>query len=299
MLIVVAGMEGALPSVVAGLLDKPVIAVPTSVGYGRAFGGIAALLGMLNSCASGVTVVNIDNGFGAAFAATLINRVGNRARRGRDGEAKLNHQRPRAARDQDGRTRLAGWVELPVELDPAAVSHRAGQDRELLETHIRNAQRIVESSTHLRGAFMKLIQMLSMRAGSPARRGARRAQGDAIERAADELFDHLGSDSHARSANGPSRSSRSSTRPRSPPPRSARCIARPRATAREVAVKVQYPGVEETVEQDLRNLKMLLRTLQAIGRDVMRQKIECNAVYKELEAATARRARLRDARRAT
>ena len=75
-LIVVAGMEGALPSVVAGLLDKPVIAVPTSVGYGTAFGGITALLGMLNACASGVTVVNIDNGFGAALAATLINRTG-------------------------------------------------------------------------------------------------------------------------------------------------------------------------------------------------------------------------------
>jgi NCAIR mutase (PurE)-related protein len=74
--LMVAGMEGALPSVVAGLMDKPVIAVPTSVGYGASFGGIAALLGMLNSCASGVTVVNIDNGFGAAFAATLINRVG-------------------------------------------------------------------------------------------------------------------------------------------------------------------------------------------------------------------------------
>jgi NCAIR mutase (PurE)-related protein len=75
-LIVVAGMEGALPSVVAGLLDKPVIAVPTSVGYGTALGGFAALFGMLNSCASGISVVNIDNGFGAAFAATLINRVG-------------------------------------------------------------------------------------------------------------------------------------------------------------------------------------------------------------------------------
>jgi pyridinium-3,5-biscarboxylic acid mononucleotide synthase len=75
-LIVVAGMEGALPSVVAGLTDKPVIAVPTSVGYGSAFGGVAALLGMLNACASGITVVNIDNGFGAALAATLINRVG-------------------------------------------------------------------------------------------------------------------------------------------------------------------------------------------------------------------------------
>ena len=74
--IVVAGMEGALPSVVGGLVSVPVIAVPTSVGYGAAFGGVAALLGMLNSCASGVTVVNIDNGFGAAFAASRINRLG-------------------------------------------------------------------------------------------------------------------------------------------------------------------------------------------------------------------------------
>jgi NCAIR mutase (PurE)-related protein len=73
-LIVVAGMEGALPSVVGGLVSRPVIAVPTSVGYGASFGGIAALLGMLNSCASGVTVVNIDNGFGAAYAASLMNR---------------------------------------------------------------------------------------------------------------------------------------------------------------------------------------------------------------------------------
>ena len=74
-LIVVAGMEGALPSVVAGLIAKPVIAVPTSIGYGASFHGLSALLGMLNSCAAGVTVVNIDNGFGAGFAASLINRV--------------------------------------------------------------------------------------------------------------------------------------------------------------------------------------------------------------------------------
>jgi pyridinium-3,5-biscarboxylic acid mononucleotide synthase len=74
-LIVVAGMEGALPSVVGGLTRMPVVAVPTSVGYGAAFGGIAALLGMLNSCASGITVVNIDNGFGAACAATRILRL--------------------------------------------------------------------------------------------------------------------------------------------------------------------------------------------------------------------------------
>ena len=74
-LIVVAGMEGALPSVVGGLVDKPVIAVPTSVGYGASLGGLAALLGMLTSCASNVSVVNIDNGFGAAHVASLINRV--------------------------------------------------------------------------------------------------------------------------------------------------------------------------------------------------------------------------------
>jgi NCAIR mutase (PurE)-related protein len=72
--VVVAGMEGALPSVVGGLVKVPVIAVPTSIGYGASFGGVAALLGMLNSCASNVTVVNIDNGFGAGFTASLINR---------------------------------------------------------------------------------------------------------------------------------------------------------------------------------------------------------------------------------
>lgn len=74
-LVVVAGMEGALPSVVAGLVARPVIAVPTSVGYGASFGGVAALLGMLNSCGSGVTVVNIDNGFGAGYAASQINSL--------------------------------------------------------------------------------------------------------------------------------------------------------------------------------------------------------------------------------
>jgi NCAIR mutase (PurE)-related protein len=74
-LVVVAGMEGALPSVVAGLTDRPIIAVPTSVGYGTSFGGLTALLAMLNSCATGLSVVNIDNGFGAATQATLINRL--------------------------------------------------------------------------------------------------------------------------------------------------------------------------------------------------------------------------------
>ncbi len=74
-LIVVAGMEGALPSVVGGLVNRPVIAVPTSVGYGASFNGLSALLGMLNSCAAGITVVNIDNGFGAGFAASKINQL--------------------------------------------------------------------------------------------------------------------------------------------------------------------------------------------------------------------------------
>ncbi|RKX32299.1 MAG: nickel pincer cofactor biosynthesis protein LarB [Verrucomicrobia bacterium] len=74
-LVVVAGMEGALPSVVGGLVDRPVIAVPTSVGYGASLQGLAALLGMLNSCVAGVTVVNIDNGFGAGVAAAMINRL--------------------------------------------------------------------------------------------------------------------------------------------------------------------------------------------------------------------------------
>ena len=75
-IIVVAGMEGALASVVGGLVDKPVVAVPTSIGYGASFGGLAALLTMLNSCASGVGVVNIDNGFGAGYLASQINKLG-------------------------------------------------------------------------------------------------------------------------------------------------------------------------------------------------------------------------------
>lgn len=78
-IIAVAGMEGALPSVVGGLVSCPVIAVPTSVGYGASFGGVTALLAMLNSCASGISVVNIDNGFGAAYQASLINHLGGKA----------------------------------------------------------------------------------------------------------------------------------------------------------------------------------------------------------------------------
>jgi NCAIR mutase (PurE)-related protein len=90
--VVVAGMEGALASVVGGLTDRPVIAVPTSVGYGASFGGIAPLLSMLNSCAAGVTVVNIDNGFGAGYAAGVIARQTRGRRAARPGAA------PRAAR---------------------------------------------------------------------------------------------------------------------------------------------------------------------------------------------------------
>ena len=87
-LVVVAGMEGALPSVVGGLVDRPVIAVPTSVGYGASFGGIAALLAMLNSCAAGIAVVNIDNGFGAGYLAAMINRPERSAEKTRRVESK-------------------------------------------------------------------------------------------------------------------------------------------------------------------------------------------------------------------
>ena len=91
--ICIAGMEGALPSVVGGLVAAPVIAVPTSVGYGAAFGGLAALLGMLTSCSAGVVVVNIDNGFGAAYAASMINRRagGDGTRRESNGRVEADH----------------------------------------------------------------------------------------------------------------------------------------------------------------------------------------------------------------
>jgi predicted unusual protein kinase regulating ubiquinone biosynthesis (AarF/ABC1/UbiB family) len=159
---------------------------------------------------------------------------------------------------------------------------RSDQDRELLETHIRNAQRIVESSTHLRGAFMKLIQMLSMRQDllpGEALDVLKATQSSVppmnystisdqirreIGKRPEQLFAKFDQTAFAAASLG--QVHRATTR-----------------EGREVAVKVQYPGVEKTVEQDLGNLKMLLMTLQAIGRDVMRQKIDCNAVYKELE----------------
>jgi NCAIR mutase (PurE)-related protein len=96
-LVVVAGMDGVLPSVVGGLVDKPVIAVPTSIGYGASFGGIAALLTMLNSCAAGIAVVNIDNGFGAGVLAHRINGLAERADRDRD----RDRGEQRADRDSD------------------------------------------------------------------------------------------------------------------------------------------------------------------------------------------------------
>lgn len=156
------------------------------------------------------------------------------------------------------------------------------QERELLETHIRNAQRIVESSTHLRGAFMKLIQMLSMRQDllpGEALDVLKATQSSVppmnysiisdqirreIGKRPEQIFAKFDQTAFAAASLG--QVHRATTR-----------------DGREVAVKVQYPGVEKTVEQDLGNLKMLLMTLQAIGRDVMRQKIDCNAVYKELE----------------
>jgi hypothetical protein len=88
-IIAVAGMEGALPSVIGGLVDVPVIAVPTSVGYGASFGGVTALLAMLNSCASGVSVVNIDNGFGAAYQADMINKLASRGKTRADSSGAL------------------------------------------------------------------------------------------------------------------------------------------------------------------------------------------------------------------
>lgn len=93
-ILVVAGMEGALASVVGGLVDVPVIAVPTSVGYGASFGGVAALLTMLNSCASGVTVVNIDNGFGAAYTAALITRLPRRKTQAADSRRRQSEASP-------------------------------------------------------------------------------------------------------------------------------------------------------------------------------------------------------------
>ncbi|MDB5108468.1 MAG: hypothetical protein JWM69_1409, partial [Candidatus Binatus sp.] len=156
------------------------------------------------------------------------------------------------------------------------------RDRELLETHIRNAQRIVASSGQLRGAFMKLIQLLSMRQDllpGEALDVLRATQSSVppmnyatisdqirreIGKRPEALFRSFEQNAFAAASLG----------------QVHRAVTR---DGKEVAVKIQYPGVEDTVEQDLGNLKLLLRTLQALGHDVMRQKIDTGAIYKELE----------------
>ena len=148
-------MEGALPSVVGGLVDRPVIAVPTSVGYGASLGGLAALLAMLNTCAAGVVVVNIDNGFGAAAAAVRMLPQGRLM-------AEITAGRARRMLSVGGLTTAVGGSYLWQAMKrPFQSSER--QDAALLETHLRNARRLVERSTELRGAFTKLAQLLSMR----------------------------------------------------------------------------------------------------------------------------------------
>jgi predicted unusual protein kinase regulating ubiquinone biosynthesis (AarF/ABC1/UbiB family) len=159
---------------------------------------------------------------------------------------------------------------------------RGDQERELLETHIRNAQRIVESSTHLRGAFMKLIQMLSMRQDllpGEALDVLKATQSSVPPMSYATIADQIRREIGKR----PEQIFRSFDHTAFAAASLGQVHRATMRDGREVAVKVQYPGVEHTVEQDLGNLKMLLMTLQAIGRDVMRQKIDCNAVYKELE----------------
>ena len=156
MLIVVAGMEGALPSVVGGLVDRPVIAVPTSVGYGAS---LRRPRGAARACSTPAppasTVVNIDNGFGAAAAAARINRAP------ADGRTSPRARAPHAV---GRRAHHLGRRQLPLAGAQAAVPVGVAAARQaLLETHIRNARRVVERSKELRGAFMKLAQMLSMR----------------------------------------------------------------------------------------------------------------------------------------
>ena len=160
---------------------------------------------------------------------------------------------------------------------------RSAQDKELLETHIRNAERILESSKNLRGAFMKLIQMLSMRQDllpGEALDVLRATQSSVppmgytmiaeqirreIGKRPEQLFRSFDQTAFAAASLGQVHRARLKD-------------------GRDVAVKVQYPGVEATVEQDLKNMKLLLRTLQAIGRDVMRQKVDTAAIYSELES---------------
>ena len=160
---------------------------------------------------------------------------------------------------------------------------QARTDRDLLDAHVRNAVRIVERSTELKGAFMKLVQMLSMRNDLLPPAALEVLSTRAVVGAADGRGDAFGRRSSASSARRPSSSSPSSSPRRSPPPRSVRCTAPVCATGEPVVVKIQYPGVEETVGQDLKNIRALITTLVRIGRDVMGQKIDATEVARELE----------------
>ena len=157
------------------------------------------------------------------------------------------------------------------------------QDSELLETHIRNAQRIVESSTNLRGAFMKLIQMLSMRQDllpGEALDVLRATQSSVPPMSYSTIAEQIRRETGRR----PEALFRSFDQTAVAAASLGQVHRATLKDGRDVAVKVQYPGVESTVEEDLKNLKLLLRTLQALGRDVMRQKVDTAAVYTELES---------------
>ena len=160
---------------------------------------------------------------------------------------------------------------------------RSAQDRELLETHIRNAERILESSKNLRGAFMKLIQMLSMRRDllpGEALDVLRATQSSVPPMSYATIAEQIRREIGKR----PEQLFRSFDQTAFAAASLGQVHRAKLKNGRDVAVKVQYPGVEATVEEDLKNIKLLLRTLQAIGRDVMRQKVDTAAVYSELEA---------------
>jgi predicted unusual protein kinase regulating ubiquinone biosynthesis (AarF/ABC1/UbiB family) len=160
---------------------------------------------------------------------------------------------------------------------------RSEQERELLETHIRNAERILESSKNLRGAFMKLIQMLSMRQDllpGEALDVLRATQSSVPPMSYGTIADQIRREIGKR----PEQLFRSFDQTAFAAASLGQVHRARLKDGRDVAVKVQYPGVEGTVEEDLKNMKLLLRTLQAIGRDVMRQKVDTAAIYSELEA---------------
>jgi NCAIR mutase (PurE)-related protein len=222
-LIVVAGMEGALPSVVGGLVAAPVIAVPTSIGYGASFGGLAALLAMLNTCAAGVVVVNIDNGFGrgrgggahAAAAALMAEITSGRARR----------------LFSVGQPHVGGRRQLPLAGAQAAVPvRRARRRRPAGDAH-------PERRAHRRGLHRAPRRVHEARAdaldadGPVPRRSARSARDRAVERAADAVGARPRRARRRSSAPHPRSASRASRPRRSPPRRSGRSTARRSTTA--------------------------------------------------------------------